>query len=92
MLGDFPANISELNKNLQERNIANCPKFPITKQEEVSEATTLLHETYNPETIPEWVFDLKELPAPDWSIFGKEDDKSNERKDTEMLDTLDNVQ
>ena len=85
-------NIVDLNKNLQERNITNCSKFPITEQEEVSEAINLLYGIYNPETIPDWVFDLKELPAPCWNIFGKEDDRLNDQEDTEMVDNLDDKQ
>ena len=92
LLGDFPTNIADLNRNLQERNIVNCPKFPITEQEEVSKAINLLYETYNPETIPDWVFDLKELPAPSWNIFGKEDDRPNDREDIGMVDNFEDEQ
>ena len=91
-LGDLSANIEDLNKNLQERNIVNCPKFPITEQEEVSEAINLLHEIYNPETIPDWVFELKELPAPGWNIFRKEDNRLNDQEDTKIVDNLNNEQ
>ena len=41
------------------------------EQEEVSEAINLLYEIYNPETIPDWIFDQKELPVPGWNILEK---------------------
>ena len=84
----FPTSIEKLNEELQNKNIIDCPKFPIEEQEEVIEAINLLQETFRIETIPEWVFNIKELPEPDWKVFGEDDYEIVDTEDTDMAEII----
>ena len=69
----FPSNFEELRKDLKQKQ-PNCQlAFPITRQEEIPEVLKVIQENYIIKNIPEWIFQIGELPEPDWDIFTKKE-------------------
>ncbi|CAG8641171.1 21048_t:CDS:1, partial [Gigaspora rosea] len=70
--GSLPRIIEQLNRDLVLKKIEKCPTYPIRKQEEILEAMEVLRNNYRLESVPKWLFDVNELPEPNWEIFDKQ--------------------
>ena len=80
----FPSDLEELKKDLKQKQPDCQLVLPITRQEEIPEAIKIIQENYIIENIPEWVFQIEELPEPNWDIFTKKELTFKGWEDVEM--------
>ena len=88
----FPGNPEELNQSLNQKSPDNMIIFPITNQEKIPEALEVLRANFAIRTIPDWVFNIQELPESNWDIFDKRTPTTERQDDVEMKDYQTNDQ